>query len=315
VKVVFFKELADQLNSTRYLILLILMLSVSLLICNTVSMNIAEALGRGTKIQFLFLKLFTVSGSFFSLKQFIAFFGPLLGIVMGFDAINREFRGRTLSKVLCQPIYRDDIINGKFLAGLATLTITLISLILLISGLGMASIGVVPTLEEIARLFIYLVFSVAYIGLWLGIAILFSIVFRSVGTSALASISLWIFVAFFVSFAANVVADIAVPRGGMQDAYYILKRQAITDVVSRLSPVTLYNEAALTILDPGQKSTRSVMLLGPMESVSMSRFKNPLPLHQSLVVVAPHLTMLFAMTFFCFGISYVVFMRQEIRAV
>ena len=64
------------------------------------------------------LDAFTSSGKLFSLIQFIAFFGPLDRYRPGLRSINRERSARTLSKLASQPIYRDDIINGKFLAGI-----------------------------------------------------------------------------------------------------------------------------------------------------------------------------------------------------
>lgn len=315
MRVIFFKELADHLNSTRFLIFITLIFSVSLLICNAVGSNINAAMDSGQKFRFLFLKLFTVSGTFFSFKQFIAIFGPLLGIIMGFDLINREWRGRTLSKLLCQPIHRDDVINGKYFAGLAVLSLSLVTLVLMIAGLGMSVMGVHPSLEEMGRLALYVLLSIMYVGLWLGIAVLCSILFRSAGTSALAALSLWIFVAFFVNFGASVAAELVAPRHGMMNAQWMLRRQAVVSAIARLSPVNLYNEATTILLDPGRKSTQSIVLVGPMESISMARFDNPLPLDQSLLVVAPHLMMLLAMTVTCFGLSYVIFMRQEIRAV
>jgi ABC-2 type transport system permease protein len=53
--------------------------------------------------------------------------------------------------------------------------------------------------------------------------------------------------------------------------------------------------------------------MGPMEELLSSRFQNPLPLGQSIIVVFPHLTALVALTLICFAISYAVFMIQEIR--
>jgi len=52
-----------------------------------------------------------------------------------------------------------------------------------------------------------------------------------------------------------------------------------------------------------------------MEQLSMSRFQNPLPLLQSLVIVIPHLISIVAITVLCFGVCYLVFMRQEIRTI
>ena len=42
---------------------------------------------------------------------------------IGFDSINGEFNRRTLSRLLAQPIYRDALLLGKFLAGLVALAI------------------------------------------------------------------------------------------------------------------------------------------------------------------------------------------------
>ena len=99
----------------------------------------------------------------------------------------------------------------KFLAGVTTIAIVLVAIVLIISGLGIRLIGVVPGAEEIWRLVIYLVVSILYISFWLGISILFSVVFRSTATSALASLALWIFFSFFVSLGAGVLADAIAP--------------------------------------------------------------------------------------------------------
>ena len=311
---VFRKEMADHFNSTRFLILFCLVICVALLTTYTVSMNIRSELSGGAKMQYLFLMLFTTSGEFFSLTQFIAFFGPLIGIIMGFDAINRERNSGTLSKVLSQPVYRDAIINGKFLAGIVTVLIMFVSLVLLISGLGMVGIGVVPSAEEVARLVLYMLVSIAYVGFWLGLAILLSIVFRSIGTSALAAVALWIFVSFFIGFGSSFIADAIAPTA-QNDPEQLLKNQRIVEAINRVSPVNLYSDATSTIMDPYRKTTKSFVLVGPMERMSMSRFNNTLPLTQSILVVAPYLSTVLALTVICFGISYLIFMRQEVRSI
>jgi ABC-2 type transport system permease protein len=93
-----------------------------------------------------------------------------------------------------------------------------------------------------------------------------------------------------------------------------MKNAEIQRVVSLVSPMTLYGDATSTILDPMRKSPRSFILMGPLERFSLSRFQNPLPLGQSMVIVAPFMISLIAITFVCFGICYAVFMRQEIRS-
>jgi ABC-2 type transport system permease protein len=245
----------------------------------------------------------------------VAFFGPLVGLVLGFDSINRERAHGTLIKLVSQPIYRDAIINGKFLAGVMTITIMLLSIVLVISGFGLAIIGVVPAIEEIWRLFAYLFISIFYVSFWLGISILFSIFFTGIATSALASVALWIFLSFFVSLGADVIANTISPVETEEQIQTeaFMKNTRIKEMISLSSPMVLYSQSTATIVDPMRKTTRSMVLMGPMEQILSSRFQNPLPFGQSIIVVLPHMTALFAITMLCFGISYVVFMVQEIR--
>lgn len=42
-------------------------------------------------------------------------FGSLLGVLLGADAINRELSKGTIKVLLGHPVYRDQVINGKFL--------------------------------------------------------------------------------------------------------------------------------------------------------------------------------------------------------
>ncbi len=309
------KELADHFSSARFLILLCLILMVALVSTYMAATNVREALEGMSKPSQVFLLLFSTPGRFFSLVQFIAFFGPLLGIIMGFDAINRERQHRTLAKLVSQPIFRDAVINGKFLAGVITVAVALLSLMLLLAGMGLMTVGVVPGQEEIGRLVIYLIVSIAYVSFWLGLAILFSILFRSLATSALAAVALWIFFSFFIGFASDLVADAVSPINNPRDTEEVVANRRVADAASLASPAVLYSQATSTILDPYRRSRSNLVLTGLMERLSLERFQNPLPLDQSILVVWPYLTLLAALTLICFGLSYVVFMRQEIRSV
>ena len=311
------KELADHFSSTRFILLFYLILMVSLVTAFLVGSGLRDELKDVAKPTFVFLMLFTSPGKLFSLIQFIAIFGPLLGIVLGFDAVNRERSARTLSKLVSQPIYRDAVINGKFLAGLITIVIMLTSIVLMISGLGLLLIGVVPGPEEILRLLVYLLISIFYIGFWLGISILFSVGFRSMATSALAAIACWIFFSFFVAMGASVMADVISPvdqTRASANPELLIENEQTRKILSLFSPMTLYSEATTIILDPLRKTTQSLLLMGPMERLSISRFQNPLPFAQSIYIVLPHLITLVAITLVFFAITYAVFMRQEVRS-
>ena len=99
------KEIADHVRSLRFIILV----SIIVLTCAgslyTALTNIAAAIKPDDPdSSFLFLKLFTVSdGTLPSFVFFINFLGPLLGIALGFDAVNSEQNKGTLSRMLSQP--------------------------------------------------------------------------------------------------------------------------------------------------------------------------------------------------------------------
>jgi ABC-2 type transport system permease protein len=314
VGTIFKKELADHFSSYRFMILFALIAMVSLITAYMVGLNIKQELEGIAKPRFIFLMLFTSRGALFSLVQFVAFFGPLIGLILGFDTINRERNEGTLSKLLSQPIYRDAVINGKFLAGVVTIAIMVVSIVLVVTGLGLRMVGVVPGVEEAWRILIYLVVSIIYVSFWLGVAILFSILFRSIATSALAALAVWIFFSFFVSLGASVVTNAMRPEAGEATPETIVRHARIQRAFSLVSPMELYTEATATIIDPTKKTTRSIVLMGPMEQLSLSRFSGPLPLGQSVLVVLPYIISLIAITAICFAISYIVFLRQEIRS-
>ena len=314
IKVILKKELADHFSSYRFVIIFAMIAMISLITAYMAGLNIRQQLEGVAKPRFIFLMLFTAPGAMFSLVQFVAFFGPLVGLILGFDTINRERNQGTLSKLLSQPIYRDVVINGKFLAGVTMISLMLISIVLVITGLGLLVMGIVPGPEEIWRILFYLIISIIYISFWLGVAILFSILFRSTATSALASLAVWIFFTFFVSIFADIAANALTSNPSAENPEAVMQQTRIMQAFKLVSPMELYTDSTATIIDPLRKSTRSIVSVGPLENISMSRFSGPLPLSQSILIVIPYLISLVAITIICFAVSYTVFMRQEIRS-
>ena len=317
-RAIYRKELEDHFSSTRFTLLFTVILMISLISAYMTGSGLRKELEGIAKPSLVFLMLFTSTGALFSLAQFVAFFGPLIGMILGFDAISRERSARTLSKLLSQPIYRDAVLNAKFLAGLTVISVMFLAILLFISGMGLLTLGVVPDWEEVGRLAVYLIVSIVYVGFWLGLAILFSVLFRSMATSALATLALWIFMAFFMAAGASLAADVIAPvRPGLSgdtQAEAMIQYEQTRQFVAALSPITLYSEATSVVLDPLRKTTRSLVLMGPMERISLSRFQSALPLNQSLLIVAPYLVALVALTAVCFCLCYLCFMRQEVRS-
>ena len=110
-----------------------------------------------------------------------------MGITLGFDAVGSERSQGTLNRLAAQPIYRDSIINAKFLAGATVISLLVAALGLFLCGAGLLIIGVPPGPEEVLRILAFLVLSAVYISFWLALSIIFSVVCRHGATAALAA--------------------------------------------------------------------------------------------------------------------------------
>ena len=302
------KELTDYFTSVRCIVLFILVLLLSAAALYSVQQGIrAVNLPSG----FIFLGLYTTRGEVLPpLVSLIALIVPIIAIILGFDAINSERSNGTLSRILSQPIFRDNVINGKFLAGLITLSIMIAAVILIVFGYGMRLIGVTPTSEEAIRLFLYFIFAIIYGAFWLGLAMLFSVLLRRIATSLLSSIAVWLFFSFFILMIAPAIANTLAPTA---DGYIeaLVRNAELQQMILRFSPTTLFSEATTSLLLPTLGANWWTIELSPARSYMLL---NPLSLDQSILLIWPQLTTLVSITLICFAISYVAFMRQEIRA-
>src|SRR6186997_1390442 len=240
LSVVFFRELFDHLTSARMLVLELLVLVFGAAVVYFAAEQIRNTTAEDP---FLFLRLFAPPGqSLLSFVLVLSILVPILAIGLGFDAINGEYNRRTMSRILAQPIYRDALLLGKFLAGLSTITISLITLWLLVMGFGLLRLGIPPSAEEMGRLVVFLLVTIAYAGVWLALAMLFSIVVRSTATAALIALGLWLFLALLWPALAQMIGEVISPSDirfaqlGLPTPDTLAWQQGL----SRLSPGTLY---------------------------------------------------------------------------
>src|ERR1043166_4960867 len=307
MSVVFWKELADHFSSRRFMILLAIIVLTGVWAVYASGQSIRQD-AESAPAEYVFLLLLTSqSGGLLSLTSFLALLGPLVGIMLGFDAISGEYARGTLSRVLSQPIYRDSLINGKFFAGLTTVAILWGSILLLVIGLGITLLGFPPNAEELWRMLIFTVVGVFYVGFWLALAMLFSLVFQKTVTAALASMAVWLFMTLFVAIISQGISSAIVPNPTTPEP--LAYKTDIENIVNRISPSTLFSESVSILLNPAAR------VFGfALQSQAEGILPTPLALSQSLNLIWPHITTLFALVAVCFGISYIIFMRAEIRA-
>jgi ABC-2 type transport system permease protein len=151
---------------------------------------------------------------------------------------------------------------------------------------------------------VFLLVTIAYAGVWLALAILFSILFRSPATAALVTLGLWLFLTVIWPNLAGAIAQGVLPTD--DQATFILGMQFLT----RLSPSTLFAETVLALLNPATRS------LGPiyLSQLQGALVGAPLPFTESLLLAWPQIVGLIAGAILLFVVGYIAFQRQEVRA-
>jgi len=306
------KEMADHIRSWRFIVLMGLIILTFVASMYVSLSNIRAAIGNANDPDhtFLYLKLLTTTdNSIPPFHVFLSFLAPLLGISLGFDAINAEQNNGTLTRLMAQPIYRDNLLLAKFVSALIMVGALFLVLTLLMIGSGLILTGVRMEPQELLRILGFILISITYVGFWLSLSIVLSIKFRQAATSALTAIGVWLFFTVFYQIIVNLII-----RSFLPDPSFLTQDQIqfynefILDLL-RIAPNQLYTDATTTLLMP------SVRSLGPMTMQQMAgAIPSPLPFRESLMIVWPQVSGLIGATVACFALSYYLFMRREIRS-
>ncbi len=312
------KEFGDHLLSVRFVVLVIVLGLAAAIPLYFAAAAIRDVASTVTDAQAVFVALFWLapdvgSGgpSLPSVAGFLAYVAPLLGLAFAFDAINGERAEGTLPRLLSQPIHRDDVINGKFVAGLAVIGLVLVAVVGAIAAFGLIRLGIVPAAPELLRIVLWLLVTFVYVSLWLAFGMLLSVVVRRAATSALIGFGAWLLLTFFGGLIVSLIGGVVAPVAGSAEQQ--LANNGLQETLRRLLPDTLYREASLTLLNPQVTSVSTPATLGSYAQ-AQQRIPSLLSLDQSFILVWPQVVALVALTVACFALAYVLFMRQEVRA-
>ena len=310
------KELRDQFGSRRFLILFGLIVLLGGLSAYQGVDFIRNNVGSS------FVNIFSGARMSFSFIQVMVFFGPILGLALGFDAVNKERTNGTLSIVLGQPIYRDSVINGKFIAGAVALTTLAFTTIAIMCGMSIPMVGFAPTLEEALKIVSLALLTTVYLLLWLSLGILYSTVFKKTSTSILFSIATWMTFSIVISIMAFALSSVLVPvpagdiigipggqsgQGGQRFSVSpeymeaMQERQALQTAIQKISPTRLYQETASAILGVGSFG------------IGRQEFSRTTTLGEALANNWANIAALTVVMVAAFAASYMMFLRTEIR--
>ncbi len=310
------KEFADHLESVRFFVLLIVIAIAAIVPMYFISTDISNSAPQLAGSPAVFLALFVVGSQSVggvTTVAFAAMLVPLVGIAFGFDGINSERSQGTLSRLLAQPIHRDDVVNGKFAAGIAVIAVMLGALVVLVTALGIVRLGIIPDPEELARVFAWLLATVLYASFWLAFALLLSVVIRGAASAALVGFGSWLALILFGQFLLPLLANALFPSNTTGTANDYFASTTAQQAFLRISPATLYQDIVTALMNPSTKSVLGVGNLGQYVS-SQEQLPTLLTLDQSILIVWPQIVILTALTVAMFALAYVLFLRQEVRA-
>ena len=311
------KELKDQIGSKRFIAIFALMVLLSVLAAYQGS----DFIKNNTEASFVYI--FSGTQMSFSFIQIMVMFGPILGMAFGFDAINKERTTGTLSMLLGQPIYRDSVVNGKFIAGAISLATLGIGTIAVTTGLAIPMLGYGPSVTEGLKILTLALLTVLYLVFWLSLGTLFSVLAKKTSTSILFSIATWMFFSIILSILASALVNMLVPmntdmfivsdstdtEGGagrfqMSDEFReaMEKRIELNNLIMKISPTDLYSDTAGAILGTSRGFTIGGMGFDRTVSLGEALMNN----WANIAILAVGLVV-------CFAASYMMFLRMEIR--
>jgi ABC-2 type transport system permease protein len=318
---IFRKEFADHFANKRFLLLFAMILFLS----TASAYQGANLMRSNTNSNFLAIFSEGVSGS--SFVYLMVLFGPLLGLSLSFDTINKERKSGSLSTILTQPIFRDSVINGKFLAGALALTIAILVTIGINVGIAIPLLGFGPTGVQAMGIIALSLITILYLCFWFVVGLLFSVVCKDTSTSILASVATWITFSILIFIFATFITNILVPvptfnvanatmanstvGGGFVtrvNPTLISARDVISSSVSRISPAYLYSQIATRFTGAAGGSFTGF-------TISISQFprEQTFNLANALTSSWPQILAIAVAMVVCFAASYALFLRSEIR--
>ena len=325
------KEVSDSFNSRKFLLILGLFTVLSL-----------ASVWMGFQNYQQELEQFKSGGGWAPEKpSLLDIFAPMLGLnmplaagllalILSYDAVSSEREEGTIELLLSYPVYRDEVINGKFIAGLFSLSLALLLAFGMSSGLAIYLTGKIPGLNQLIRLSFVWIGTIVYMAFFLALGSLFSTLFRSRWRS-LGAGAFVLMLSLGTPLIANIAASqiytydpgadrpgtmartevahgravggaggeagtpvVSEPDTGTSREEIMQKRDQFVDKVSRFSPTTSFQNYANTLLLQNREQE-----IEPTVSASIN-------------TALGFLIFLLSETFLAFTLSYGIFMRQDL---
>ncbi|MGI5991990.1 MAG: ABC transporter permease [Methanosarcina sp.] len=184
VKVIAQKEFTDHLKSPVFLSFTATFTLVVL----------AWSYVQGTEVEYTLNVLGSpdIMRGFKGVAEVVGCFAPIIGIVLGFDAIVKEIKSSSMNVLLTHPVFRDNIIFGKILGSGLCILLVLFFSINLATGVMLMASGIPVTMQQIVRIEIFVLLTFFYSLIFLAISIMISTIAKKSNNSLLFNLIFWL---------------------------------------------------------------------------------------------------------------------------
>ena len=262
--------------------------------------------------------------------------GMFLGAVMGFDRISAEKEEGSIKFLAISPLYRDAIINGKTIGAIATLAVALAASILLIIAIAIFQ-GVIPGFDDLLRIGLFFLVALVYCTVFFGIAMMLSVIVKTTSLAAICTGGAIILIIGYTVMSLVIASFVAASAAGTPPpGYYdamtnttnvsgLLENKAFMNYTMNEEMSLIQTEDTLTTimptsdfgglagLGPGGIAYSILSTEGNSLSMNVGKPVTQVSLLDSLASVWVKILIFLVYLIVPFAISYVVFMRLDIR--
>ncbi|KGK98989.1 hypothetical protein LI82_02830 [Methanococcoides methylutens] len=229
--------------------------------------------------------------------KMISLFCPLIGIVLGFDAVVRERKSGSLNVLLTHPLFRDNVIAGKLLGSMMVLAGIIVFSVFVSIGTLLIFYGADVGQTELIRIAVFTVLTFLYVSIFLGIAVLISTMVKDGTDSLTYNVVIWLFIG--ILFGGVLKVAVVILTGDTSNESVL-----ITQLLS-MSPLHHYAEAVLGELDLSFGGFNSEPVIGGIFDTGYS-------LTQCLKEFWMNIAVLIVTPIVLFIATFITFLRKDI---
>lgn len=209
----------------------------------------------------------------------LAWYGSVIGIVIGCSTISSERIGRALNTLLVKPVYRDTIINGKLLGSMVFLAaVTILFIAIFTAGFFILSGSAIAPFftDYFTRLPFVFIFVMVFVGAFLAVSVLISLLVQDQAFAMI--LSAFTIYLSTVTYLPDVASNIN----------YILPGYGLNSLFIGMSPGSVVQNAQFHMMNVN---------LGALEA---------------FLTVMPEMEIMLVYVIIALVLSYIIFMRRDI---